>query len=161
MATPLKLMSSIITGSERPFAFTANRINRYDVVASRLSNTKDTGGLCEYVNKKNWLNICKLISWTWSLKHMCWTIKQKMEKRMWHLYSQKVSNFGLILMLVFRPFPIKTFVVIHHQRIQCTQRELSLSIDLTLYNFAMQTDVLQINTNKRGEIRDTQNLFCF
>jgi len=46
LATPLKLMSSIITGSERPFAFTANRISRYDVVASRLSSTKDTGGLC-------------------------------------------------------------------------------------------------------------------
>lgn len=54
LATPLKLMSSIITGSERPFAFTAKIINRYDVVASRLSSTKDTGGLyvCEWTREK-------------------------------------------------------------------------------------------------------------
>ena len=82
MATPLKLMSSIITGSERPFAFTANRINRYDVVASRLSNTKDTGGLCEYVNKKKLIkylqvDIMDMIIETYVLNH-----NAKMEKRM-------------------------------------------------------------------------------
>lgn len=47
LATPLNVMSSIITGSERPFWLTANRINRYELVASTLSRTNDTGGLCE------------------------------------------------------------------------------------------------------------------
>lgn len=45
-ATPLKLMSSIITGSERPFAFTAKSTNRYELDDSRLSTKNDTGGLC-------------------------------------------------------------------------------------------------------------------
>lgn len=51
LTTPLKLISSIITGSERPFAFTANRINRYELLGSRLSKTNDTGGLCVFAIK--------------------------------------------------------------------------------------------------------------
>lgn len=44
LATPLKVISSTITGSERPFAFAANRMIRYEVPGSRLSKKNCTGG---------------------------------------------------------------------------------------------------------------------
>lgn len=37
LATPLNVMSSIIVGSERPFALTANKTIRYELPGSRLS----------------------------------------------------------------------------------------------------------------------------
>lgn len=36
-ATPLNVMSSIIVGSERPFALTANKIIRYELPGSKFS----------------------------------------------------------------------------------------------------------------------------
>lgn len=52
LATPLNVISSIITGSERPFAFTAKSIKRYELLDSTLSRVKDTGGLCIRLNYK-------------------------------------------------------------------------------------------------------------
>lgn len=44
LATPLNVMSSIIVGSERPLALTANKIIRYELPGSKLSMKKSTGG---------------------------------------------------------------------------------------------------------------------
>lgn len=43
-ATPLNVISSIIVGSERPFAFTANKIIRYELPGSKFSMKNATGG---------------------------------------------------------------------------------------------------------------------
>lgn len=43
-ATPLNVMSSIIVGSERPLAFTANKIIRYELSGPKLSMKNATGG---------------------------------------------------------------------------------------------------------------------
>lgn len=45
-ATPLNVISSIIIGSDRPFAFTANNIILYEYAGSKFSIKKATGGRC-------------------------------------------------------------------------------------------------------------------
>lgn len=51
---PLNVMSSIIVGSERPFALTANKMIRYELPGSKLSIKNETGGRCGM--QKNWFN---------------------------------------------------------------------------------------------------------
>lgn len=44
LAAPLNVISSIIVGSERPLALTANKIMRYELPGSKLSIKNATGG---------------------------------------------------------------------------------------------------------------------
>lgn len=46
-ATPLNVISSIIVGSDRPFALIANRIILYEFPGSKLSMKNVTGGRCK------------------------------------------------------------------------------------------------------------------
>lgn len=135
LATPLKVMSSIITGSERPFAFTAKRINLYELVDSRLSIKKDTGGLC--VQEQT-----QIFIWNWNLN------EREIDRD-----SHRVSDFWLIWVWEFPPFRGETFAVSRHQSLQCTQHELCQSIDLTPNNFAMQTDVLWKKREREEEMK--------
>lgn len=53
LATPLNVISSMIVGSDRPLAFTANRMIRYDEPGSKLSIKKFTGALWNGRKKGN------------------------------------------------------------------------------------------------------------
>lgn len=60
LATPLNVISSIMVGSDRPFAFAENKIIRYELPASRLSMKNETGGFCKRQAIKYFINI---LSW--------------------------------------------------------------------------------------------------
>ena len=57
LATPLNVISSIMVGSDRPFAFAENKIIRYELPASRLSMKNETGGFCKRQAIKYFINI--------------------------------------------------------------------------------------------------------
>ncbi len=52
LATPLNVISSMITGSDRPLALAANIIILYEFPGSKLSMKNDTGGFCQTKTKR-------------------------------------------------------------------------------------------------------------